>query len=122
MAWFRDENGKKVSRNKSLDFTKKAWEKAQEFSRAIIEDPEYRQMLIRRAKAGILNASLEQMLWHYAYGKPQTTVEVNVRDKTADLNNLSKIELLERARALTESVAKIHGQELKTKEIEGPVN
>lgn len=38
----------------------------QEFARAIIESPEYRQTIIARAAAGTLDVELEHLIWDLA--------------------------------------------------------
>jgi hypothetical protein len=40
-----------------------------------VDDPEYRQSLAKRLKAGRLSPAMECMLWHYAKGKPREHVE-----------------------------------------------
>ena len=42
---------------------------------AIVDDPQYRQTLLARARAGTLPPAVECMLWHYAKGKPKDRVE-----------------------------------------------
>jgi hypothetical protein len=44
-------------------------------ARAIVDDPAYRESLIKRLHAG-LAPHMEPLLWHYAYGKPKETIEV----------------------------------------------
>ena len=40
-------------------------------SAAIVNDPVYRQKLLKAARARKLTPAIECMLWHYAYGKPK---------------------------------------------------
>lgn len=54
-----------------------------EFARGILESQEYRDRIIAQANVGTLDASIERLLYHYAYGKPRATVDVNVHDKRA---------------------------------------
>lgn len=44
-------------------------------ARAIVDDPNYRESLVMRLKQGTA-PQMETLLWHYAYGKPKETVEV----------------------------------------------
>jgi hypothetical protein len=44
-------------------------------ARAIVDDPEYREMLRVRVRVGMA-PHMETLLWHYAYGKPKETVAV----------------------------------------------
>lgn len=46
-----------------------------ETCRALVEDKAYRANLALRLVEGKLHASVEALLWHYAYGKPKETVE-----------------------------------------------
>lgn len=49
---------------------------ARDLARALVEDPEYRQLLLIRIKVGEA-PHMETLLWHYAYGKPKETVELS---------------------------------------------
>jgi hypothetical protein len=44
-------------------------------ARNLVDDPEYRESLRKRLHAG-LAPHMETLLWHYAYGKPKETIEV----------------------------------------------
>jgi hypothetical protein len=48
---------------------------AREFFVDIVNNPDYRQSLERRARAGKLAPAVECMLWFYAYGKPVQPVQ-----------------------------------------------
>ena len=48
-----------------------------DFARSILEDEAYRKNVKKRAIAGDLGA-LEVTLYHYAYGKPKETVDMNL--------------------------------------------
>lgn len=69
--------------------------------RKILESEDYLRNLRRRAIAGVLPPAVEQMLWHYLYGKPADTIKVNVSDES-DLFKLSNAELAKRATELAE--------------------
>ena len=43
--------------------------------KAIVDDSQYRETLLARARAGTLAPAVECMLWHYAKGKPKDQVE-----------------------------------------------
>lgn len=81
-------------------------DRARIFARKILDDEEYRTNLRRRAVAGVLAPAVEMMLWHYVYGKPQETVNVNVNHKGEDLTRISDEELTERLRELAEQMDK----------------
>ena len=51
----------------------------------IVDDPKYRDNLLRRARAGRLAPAMETTLWHYAKGRP----------KEADLPNVLEIRWLD---------------------------
>jgi hypothetical protein len=39
-------------------------------ARALVDDADYRVLFKARLHAGTIPPGVEQMLWHYAYGKP----------------------------------------------------
>lgn len=79
---------------------------AQSFARGLLTSSTYREELKSRLEKGSLPPALEQMLWHYAFGKPPEEVSVTVSD---DLSSLSTEQLAQRAefalRALKEAKA-----------------
>ena len=50
-----------------------------EFAQQILESPSYRAKLKAKANTGKLDPITQQMLWHYAYGKPAETVNVTTQ-------------------------------------------
>jgi hypothetical protein len=54
----------------------KASSEIKEAARSIVEDAEYVESLKRRVKAGRA-PHMETLLFHYAYGKPKETVDLN---------------------------------------------
>jgi hypothetical protein len=48
----------------------------------IVDDPAYREMLMKKARAGILQPAIESLMWHYSKGKPKDVVEISL-DVTA---------------------------------------
>ena len=50
---------------------------AKALARELVNDPTYRQNLQADLKNRKVEASIEAMLWHYAYGKPKESLEVN---------------------------------------------
>ena len=50
---------------------------AKQLARGLLNDPTYRQNLRADLKKRNLEASIEAMLWHYAYGKPKEQIEVH---------------------------------------------
>jgi hypothetical protein len=53
-------------------------ERAREILKPILEDPAYLDMLKMRANAGSLSSGVEQMLFHYVYGKVVDKAEIKV--------------------------------------------
>ena len=47
---------------------------ARTIAQAIVNDPIYRENLLLRVRVGDA-PQMEQLLWHYAYGKPRESVE-----------------------------------------------
>jgi hypothetical protein len=75
---------------------------AREAASKIVEDPIYLGTLLSRARAGTLHAAIEQMLWHYRYGKPVDRVEVTAPKE--DLSSLTVEELAKRAQLIAEDL------------------
>lgn len=71
---------------------------AKAISKDLLNSIEYRQSLIRRIETDTLPAAVECKLYEYAYGKPVDRVEV--KDVTANLEEMSSEELESRAMAL----------------------
>lgn len=44
-------------------------------SKALLNDPQYRKRLLARLREGTIQPGVEAMLWYYAHGKPQETIE-----------------------------------------------
>ena len=76
------------------------------FALRVVRDPLYREKLLIFARARRLHPLIEQMLWHYAYGKPPERVELGRAGDFESLEHLSKEELAERARKLAELLLK----------------
>ncbi len=55
----------------------KATLEVQAFCRGLVEDEEYRKYFDHRFKVGQLPPQLEQLVWHYAYGKPIERQEIS---------------------------------------------
>lgn len=72
---------------------------AQRFARNIVTSDVYRVTLQDRIATKTLAPAIEQMLWHYAFGKPVEQVQVTVT-QGEDLSTLSADDLLARADAL----------------------
>lgn len=70
---------------------------ASNLAKSLLESEEYRSNFRKRLEAGILPPNVEAMLWHYAYGKPTESIEVN-HSFMDDLEKLTdeELDLLER--------------------------
>lgn len=51
-----------------------------ELSRLLVTDPEYLLRLKQRLLEGSASPAVEVMVWHYAWGKPQEEVDLEVRE------------------------------------------
>lgn len=80
---------------------------AREFAQNILADADYKAKLLDRAKRGVLHPAIEQMLWHYAYGKPKDVVELHDNRSTVNLLEMSDVELAELARKNAEEAARL---------------
>jgi hypothetical protein len=54
----------------------KVTQEVREVARQLVEGRDYRAALQAKLDAGKLHPAVETMLWHYAYGKPKETVQV----------------------------------------------
>ena len=83
------------------------------FAASIVDDPIYRANLLARAQTGTLAPAIEQMLWHYAKGKPPDKVELNVNNQS-EFSDLSTQEIAERIALTAARAAQI--AEIETNE------
>ena len=97
--WGRQEG---IGRSKGT--ANKATAEIKNAARAIVNDPEYRALLMIRLKLGEA-PHMETLLWHYAYGKPKEQVEVK---HVEDFGGLSADELRERSMAVAETLIHLH--------------
>lgn len=84
--WKKGESGNPAGRQKGVP--NKATREVKTFCRGVLENGDYRERLFARAVAGDLHASVECLLYYYAYGKPKETFEVQTPDVAAVLNAL----------------------------------
>jgi hypothetical protein len=83
----------------------------------LLQDPEYQDGLIERAKAKKLHPAIEVLMWHYAIGKP--TERLQVTGVSVDPSKLSDAELLAHLqRAVSELTAATQPAEVQTPEPE----
>ena len=75
---------------------------AQRFCRSVCDDPEYRESILRRARAGTLG-SMESQIWWYAYGRPKLEFSVEL-SADEDLSSLSMEELKARHDELNKQI------------------
>ena len=71
----------------------------QAFCRSVVEDHEYRESILDRARKNNLG-SMEPVIWAYGYGRPKETVELQLAHAQEDLSGLSIEELAQRAEDL----------------------
>jgi hypothetical protein len=71
MGWPKGKPRAATGVGRKVGSTNKRNEGIEEFSRRLVEDPEYQTRLVQRAKQGSLAPGMETMFFHYAYGKPR---------------------------------------------------
>lgn len=72
---------------------------AREVAASLVDDPVYRAKLVEDWRARKVNPAIEQMIWHYAKGKPVERYEVGI---PGDFSTLTDEELVAQSRALAE--------------------
>ena len=110
-------DGSKPGPGRPPGLQNKATLEGRELAQALVKDPNYVKVLTEKLLAGELDTRLEVMLWHYAYGKPKETVDVNAtvldsrkeefKQKPLNLGSLAAIEALERK--IATALAEIEG-------------
>ena len=70
------QKGKPKTGGRKAGTTNKATVEIKELARSLLEDPVYQAKLTQRLRDGAA-AQIEQMLYHYAYGKPKERFEVS---------------------------------------------
>jgi len=83
---------------------------ARDFSAGILRSEEYKLSVKTRAKNGTLPPAVEQLLWHYAYGKPVDRLEISRPDE-AELAGLPYDELAAEAELLAQALRETDAQE-----------
>lgn len=87
------------------------------FAQAILDDPFYRESLIRRIKNDTLPPAIEALMWFYAFGKPKPAETYNRIEENAvnnpDLSQIQKDELILRARALVAQIENLGDRHFK---------
>ena len=78
----------------------KATADAKAFAEGLVDDPVYRAKLARDLRARKIAPPIEQMLWHYAKGKPKDAIELEGSLDLDALNQESDDELKARLEAL----------------------
>lgn len=80
--------------------------RAAEMAAVIIEDPEYLDQLLTRARKGALPPAIEKMLWEYRYGRPMEMGKMKAKDsEESELAQMSLEELTALARKNAEEAA-----------------
>ena len=73
----------------------KATKEVKELARRLVLEPEYQQKLRHRLLKGTLPPAVESLLWHYAFGKPKDTLDLNVEERryfmSCEAENASRI-------------------------------
>jgi hypothetical protein len=86
---------------------------AKTFATRLVTDKSYRANLRKRLLNGKLHPGVEQMLWHYAHGKPKDTLEIERNPYHVDVERIRRLSPGE----LREEMEMLHaklGEALKT--------
>ena len=67
---------------------------AKALARGLLNDPTYRQNLQADLKNRKVEASIEAMLWHYAYGRPKESLELSWNLEKLTDTELDQLETL----------------------------
>jgi hypothetical protein len=70
------------------------------FAEGLVDDPVYRAKLRRDLRARKLAPLIEQMVWHFAYGKPKDVIELEGRLDLDRLYRAPDAELIARIEVL----------------------
>jgi len=65
---------------------------AKAFARQLVSDPIYLQNLQTALEERKVEASIEAMIWHYAYGKPKESVEVQYNLEALNTEEVIQLE------------------------------
>lgn len=84
---------------------------ARDFCDAILNSEAYRLSIYRRICAGTLESNIEQMLWHYRFGKPKERMEIEMPQVARVLEQLSTDALIKKTRLLEERALEIQAIE-----------
>jgi hypothetical protein len=80
--------------------------RAAELAAVIIEDPQYLDKLLIKAREGTLAPAIERMLWEYRFGRPMEMSKMKTKDVSAsDLSEMSLEDLTAMAQRNAEDAA-----------------
>jgi hypothetical protein len=77
------------------------------FATRLVTDKTYQANLKKRLLAGKLHPGVEQMLWHYAHGKPKDHLELDDKRETSEVERIRKLDPADLRRELAEAHAEI---------------
>jgi hypothetical protein len=80
-----------------------------DFCKEVLSSTQYRESLLRRIIMGELPPAIEQLLYHYAHGKP--TEKVEIKDTTNQLEDMTIEQLEQRAVFLVEVARRMKDEE-----------
>lgn len=69
--------GNRASNGRPRGTQNRVTQDVQAIARGLVDNPTYRRRLLQNLTSGTLHPAVETMLWHYAYGKPKTEVEIS---------------------------------------------
>lgn len=86
----------------------------QQFCKDVLSTVQYRESLLRRIIMDELPAAIEQMLYHYAHGKPVERLEV--KDTTDPLEDFTPEQCEERAMKLLEVARQLRASDIPSED------
>jgi hypothetical protein len=89
------------SRGRPKGTPNKVTVEARQVATGLVDDPVYRAKLVKDWRARKVNPAIEQMIWHYAKGKPVERHEVGT---PGDFSKLTDEELVAQSRELAEEL------------------
>jgi hypothetical protein len=62
----------------------KVTSEVRQIAQGLLSNPRYAESLKARLESGTILPGVEAMLWHYAYGKPKETIDLNINTELSE--------------------------------------